>query len=294
MAGRGTVSEALREAAAQLQQAGVASPLVDARLLMAHVLDAEPTQLFLLGDDPAPSEVWPLVRRRAAREPLQHITGRAWFYGLPMLAEPGAFIPRPETELLVDWAVRTIRETGARRVLDLCTGPGTIALAVSSQFPDAQLSITAVDIDATALDFAGRNHAYLQDQGLVPGGVRFVQADLSDPGSIEVLGFSEDYDVVLCNPPYVPEEPGAYEDSVEPEVLADPHHAVFSGADGMELMPHIVAAARAAVKPGGVVAIEHDDSTGPATLALLEDGFEDREQHYDLTERPRFVSARKI
>lgn len=282
-----SVSSALRQATREFQQAGIST--VDARLLMAYLLDTEPTQLFLLGDREAPAEFAALVERRLRREPLQHIMGHTYFYGLRMLSEPGAFIPRPETELLVQWAESTIRQTGARRVLDLCTGPGTIALALASIdfYPDAQpLVIEAVDIDPVALHLAQRNKDALQDQ--MHGIVNFHEADVSQPGLVHSKGWAESFDLVISNPPYVPEGP------VSAEVQADPHHAVFSGADGMELMPHVVSVAQQAVRSTGGVGIEHDDSTSEQVQALLAEGFTNIIAHRDLADRPRFVTASKL
>ena len=282
-----SVSSALRQATREFQQAGIST--VDARLLMAYLLDTEPTQLFLLGDREAPAEFAALVERRLRREPLQHIMGHTYFYGLRMLSEPGAFIPRSETELLVEWAASFIRRTGARRVLDLCTGPGTIALALASIdfYPDAQpLVIEALDIDPVALRLAARNHEALREQ--LHGHVTFHEADVARPGLVQEKGWADSFDLVISNPPYVPEGP------VSPEVDADPRHAVFSGADGMELMPHVVSVARQVARSAGGVGIEHDDSTSEQVQALLAEGFTNIIAHRDLADRPRFVTASKL
>lgn len=284
------VRSALRQAASVFQQAGIATPAVDARLLMAYALETDPMQLFLHSDRQAPEEFSALVARRVRREPLQHITGQAFFYGLPMLSEPGAFIPRPETELLVEWAEQWIRRTGARRILDLCTGPGTIALALASiDLSDAEpLDLTAVDIDPVAVRLAEKNKRHLQGQGFIYGQVEFVQADVADAALVQNMKWQDSFDLVISNPPYVPEGP------VDPEVEADPHHAVFSGADGMDLIPHVVSVARDALRSAGGVGIEHDDTTSEQVQDVLAEGFTDITAHRDLADRPRFVTASKL
>lgn len=302
------INQAIREAAAQLSAAGIDSAAVDARLLMRYLLaetgpgnaapgtGADPTPrvavdpgaLFMRADDPAPSAYADWVARRAAREPLQHIVGSAPFCGLDLFVEPGCFVPRPETELLADWAARFLTGRPAPHVVDLCSGPGTLGLGISFLY-DAPISLTGFEISPAALHLAEKNAR------LVPQvNATFVQADLAVDDPLEPPATRDvspevfaPADVVVCNPPYVPEST-----EISPEVAADPHTAVFSGDDGLELMPRVLQWAEALGRAGGGVGIEHDDSNGAQVAAMMQQrGWRDITQHRDLAGRPRFVTA---
>lgn len=269
----------LTHATAQLAAAGVGSPRVDAELLLAALLDVPRANLLTRDQLPAATaahyERW--VGRRAAREPLQHITGRAPFRNLELAVGPGVFIPRPETELLVDAVLPHLATQSRPLVVDLCAGSGALALAIADEAPHAR--VVAVERSADAAGWLARNAAGTDVQ-LLTGDVR--DSELLRP----LFGRAA---LVVSNPPYVPATTG-----VEPEVLADPAEAVFAGADGLDLMPAVIACAAQLLVPGGVVAVEHDDSHGSAVPALLDaDGrFTDIADHRDLTGRPRFVTAR--
>ncbi|MCG7268101.1 HemK/PrmC family methyltransferase [Corynebacterium sp. ACRQJ] len=302
------INQAIREATAQLTAAGIDSAAVDARLLMRYLLAepgtssaapgtgsdpaprvaVDPGTLFMRADDPAPSAYADWVARRAAREPLQHIVGSAPFCGLDLFVEPGCFVPRPETELLADWAARFLKGRPAPRVVDLCCGPGTLGLGVSFLY-DAPISLTGVEVSRAALRLAEKNAR------LVPQvKATFVQADLAVDDPVELSETAGVYpegfapaDVVVCNPPYVPESA-----EVSPEVAADPHAAVFSGEDGLELMPRVLQWAETLGRAGGGVGIEHDDSNGAQVAAMMQQrGWREITQHHDLAGRPRFVTA---
>ena len=306
------INQAIREATVQLSAAGIDSAAVDARLLMRYLLAdpgtgpaapgtgadtaalaapraaVDPGTLFMRAGDPAPSAYADWVARRAAREPLQHIVGSAPFCGLDLFVEPGCFVPRPETELLADWAARFLKGRPTPRVVDLCCGPGTLGLGVSFLY-DAPISLTGIAVSRDALRLAERNAR------LVPQvNATFVQADLAvdDPAELPATaGVSPEAfasaDVVVCNPPYVPESA-----EVSPEVAADPHAAVFSGDDGLELMPRVLQWAEALGRAGGGVGIEHDDSNGAQVAAMMQQrGWREITQHHDLAGRPRFVTA---
>lgn len=291
------INQAVREATATLAAAGIDSASVEARLLMRYLLAepsagapsappaspkprtaVDPGTLFLHADDPAPSTYAEWVACRAAREPLQHIVGSAPFCGLDLFVEPGCFVPRPETELLADWAVRFLTDCPSPRVVDLCCGPGTLGLGVAFLY-DAPISLTGIDISGAALRLAEKNAT------LVPQvNAAFTQADLA--ADVPATP-TQPADVVVCNPPYVPESA-----DVTPEVAADPHAAVFSGADGLELMPRVLQWAEALGRAGGGVGIEHDDSNGAQVAAMMQQrGWREITQHRDLAGRPRFVTA---
>ncbi|MCG7258153.1 MULTISPECIES: HemK/PrmC family methyltransferase [unclassified Corynebacterium] len=303
------INQAIREATAQLNAAGIDSAAVDARLLMRYLLAesgtssaapgtgsdpamprtaVDPGTLFMRADDPAPSAYADWAARRAAREPLQHIVGSAPFCGLDLFVEPGCFVPRPETELLADWATRFLKGRATPRVVDLCCGPGTLGLGVSFLY-DAPISLTGVEVSRAALRLAEWNAR------LVPQvEATFVQADLAVDDPVELTataGVSPEAfapaDVVVCNPPYVPESA-----EVSPEVAADPHAAVFSGEDGLELMPRVLQWAEALGRASGGVGIEHDDSNGAQVATMMQQrGWREITQHRDLAGRPRFVTA---
>jgi release factor glutamine methyltransferase len=295
----------LRQGAARLAAAGVPSPRVDAELLLAYVLGtdrAEVRRLAVLDaplpDNPSTGSGTParerfeaLVARRAAREPLQHLTGVAAFRHLELAVGPGVFVPRPETEVVaqaaIDEAARVVAARGSAVVVDLCTGSGAIALAVATEVPGAL--VHAVELDAAAHAWAAR---YVAATGatavlLVRGDARTAFHELD-----------RTVDVVVSNPPYVP--PGAV--PRDPEVAAhDPAVALYGlGADGLEVPRGVTAAAARLLRPGGLYVMEHAEVQAAAARAMV-DGVRDGDEptftrattRTDLTGRPRMVVARR-
>jgi release factor glutamine methyltransferase len=261
------------DAAARLARAGVESPRVDAELLAAHVLGVPRTRLVLAPelDDDAAAELDALVARRAAREPLQHLVSSAVLGPVSVAVGPGVFVPRPETELLLGEAVAAVRGIGEPRIVDLCTGSGALALAIATARPDAE--VHAVELDPGALAWARRN--------LEGSGVRLTAADVTDGATLATLEGS--VDVVVANPPYVPEGT-----AVSPEVDHDPHEAVFAGDDGLSVIRPLATTAARLLREGGRVVVEHDESHAPAVREVLEGaGFADVETRADLAGRPR-------
>ncbi|MEV6926183.1 peptide chain release factor N(5)-glutamine methyltransferase [Dactylosporangium sp. NPDC051485] len=270
----------LATATRTLAAAGVASPRVDAELLAAHALGVPRARLLTASLDRAGAAGFArLVAGRAARVPLQHLTGHAPFYGLELAVGPGVFVPRFETELMVEWALA--RLTPQARVVDLCSGSGAIALAVATRLPTAQ--VYCVERSEAALAWLRGNVARLAP------GVEVVVGDVADDAVL--AGLTGTVDMVLCNPPYVPESA-----PVDVEVAEhDPHEAVFAGADGLDLMPAVARAAARLLRPGGLLAIEHDDTQGGSLPRLLAatGHFGDVEDHRDLAGRPRYTTARR-
>lgn len=284
------LTPALARAAARLAEAGVASPRADAELLAAHVLGVPRGALALVGGfTPAQLRRFEeLVGRRAERVPLQHLTGTAGFGHLELAVGPGVFVPRPETELLAEWAVTTLtQESTVGRspvVVDLCSGTGALALEIAHAVPGAR--VYAVERSAAALEWLRHNVEARAAAGDTP--VAVVAGDAADPRVLATLDGA--VDLVVCNPPYVPE--GA---PVPTEVAGDPAAAVFAGPDGLAVIRPVVARAAALLRPGGWFGVEHDDSHGEAVPALLgADGrFERIVDRRDLAGRPRFCTARR-
>jgi release factor glutamine methyltransferase len=273
-----TVRALLSAAAAQLDAAEVGSPRVDAELLLAHLLGVERSRLPLVDTVPAPVEeaFAATVSRRVRREPLQHIIGSAPFRHVEVAVGPGVFVPRPETELLVDAVLATLRDRDAPVAVDLCAGSGALALAIADEVPGAR--VYAVENSVAALDWLDRNAD--------SAAVEVVARDVRDPDLLRELRGA--VDAVVCNPPYVPAAT-----AVQPEVRADPAEAVFAGADGLELMPAVIARAAELLRPGGVVAIEHDDSQDASVPGLFAASGEWHSilEHRDLAGLPRYVTA---
>lgn len=277
--------ELVRAGAVRLAEAGVASPEHDAAELLAHVLGTTRARLPLVGavDPTSRSRYDALVTRRAAREPLQHLTGTAAFRYVEVAVGPGVFVPRPETELLAGWAVDRAREVLVAGetpvVVDLCTGSGVIARSLADEVPEAR--VHAVELDPAAYAWAERN--------LAGTGVDLRQGDLATAfddlaGQVHVL---------VSNPPYVPLE--AWE-SVAPEARDhDPHLALFSGDDGLDAIRVIARRGLELLHPGGVVGVEHADVQGEAAPAVFSDHgrWEEVRDHRDLAGRARYLTARR-
>jgi release factor glutamine methyltransferase len=270
----------LAAASQRLEQAGVASPEHDAAALLAHVLGTTLSGLALV-EDVAPSaleEYDALVARRAAREPLQHLTGTVGFRHVELQVGPGVFVPRPETELLAGWAIEQAAALEAPVVVDLCTGSGAVARAVADEVPTA--IVHAVELDEAAHHWAARNLAGTS-----------VDLRLGDMATAfdDLLG---SVDVVTCNPPYIPLD--AWE-SVAPEARDhDPHLALFSGADGLDAIRVLERRAARLLRPGGVVGFEHADVQGESAPAVFAASgrWSDVRDHDDLAGRARFTTAR--
>ena len=288
------LAQVLVRATAALAQ--VPSPRVDAELLAAHLLHGGSRSRLqhaaLMGERLTPDQVAEyeaLVARRASREPLQHITGCAPFYRLELSVGPGVFVPRPETELLVEEALKvlsaraksasgTASATGAPRVVDLCTGSGAIAAAVKSELPNAQ--VFAVELSEEAIPYARKN--------LEPLGVHLVQGDALTALTEQAGRF----DAVLSNPPYIP----SANVPADPEAaLHDPEMALYGGgADGMQMPSAIASRAYELLAPGGFFMMEHDDTQEGAVAELLARvGFERCYPVRDLNGRSRHSAGYK-
>lgn len=278
--GRHALRQAIDSAAARLAAAGIDSARFDAEELAAHVAGTDRGRLAL--SETLADEFFgrfdDIVAARSRRVPLQHLLGTAAFGPVLLHVGPGVFIPRPETESILEWA--RAQSLPARAVIvDVCTGSGALAVALARCRPDAK--VIGIDDSDAALEYARRNA-----QGT---SVELVHADVTSAGLLPELDGR--VDMCVANPPYVPE--GAV---LEPEVMQhDPSHAVFGGPDGMAVIPAVVALAGRWLRPGGFFAIEHDDSTsGRAVECIDKTGlFDDVAARVDLAGQPRFVTARR-
>jgi release factor glutamine methyltransferase len=273
-------------ASSRLAEAGVDSPRSDAEQIAAHVHGVPRTELHRVKDADFNPQFWDEIARREAREPLQHITGHAFFRYLDLEVGPGVFVPRPETEVMTGWAIDRLREMDVTEplVTDLGTGSGAIALAIAQEVPRSR--VYAVEADPLARSWAQRNIE------------RCAAAAPHTAGRVTLYG--EDFgsalreldgtvDLVVSNPPYIP-----WGASVPPEVGEyDPATALWGGADGMDAVKVVEQAARRLLRPGGIVAVEHGAPQGAAVYWVFaeERGWRDTRNHRDLAGRDRFVTA---
>ncbi|MDO4245716.1 MAG: peptide chain release factor N(5)-glutamine methyltransferase [Deinococcus sp.] len=279
-----TLQDLLSQATEQLRRAGVASPEVDARLLLEHALNLSRTAFLLRGHEQiapeAGASAWTLIERRAARTPLQHLLGEVDWGGVRLKTDARALIPRPETEWLLHLVMGDVRRRclsapglSAAGLLDVGTGTGALALALKAAFPQA--NVTASDLSADALALARENAAL---NGL---SVTFVQADL-------LAGLDGPFDLIVSNPPYLPD---ADREQADPEVRCDPTLALYAGADGLELARPLAAEAAARLSPGGLLWLELDPRNAPTFAAELNGAGWVAEVHADLVGRERFIRA---
>ena len=272
-----TCRDALRAASGMLAQAGVPDPAVDAAFLLSHVTGTP--HLLLRAEGwreltPAQLDAYQaLLDRRCQREPLQYILGTAQFMGVTLRAQPGALIPRNDTETLCEQALA--RMQGRERVLDLCTGTGALAIAIALRFPGAQ--VTAADISADALDVARQNIA---DTG---ARVTLRQGDLFAAAA------GERFDIIVSNPPYITAEEMA---DLQPEVCREPALALYGGLDGLDFYRRIAREAPDYLSPGGWLLLEIGSAQAEAVSALLAERFEALAVYPDMQGLPRAVAAR--
>lgn len=270
-----TIGQALRQAGTD----GVAR--IDAHLLLLHALGRAPIdRAWLLAHDddalaPAAAERFQaLCRRRLAGEPVAYLTGSKEFFGLELAVDSRVLVPRPETEILVEWALQALEGVREPRIVDLGTGSGAIALALASQRPDAR--VEAVDASAGALEVARDNARRL---GLP---VRFGQGDWLD-------GCGGVYDLVVGNPPYVREG-----DEHLAALGHEPLQALASGVDGLDDLRRIIDATPARLAPGGWLLLEHGWDQAQAVRALLhEAGLGEVETRKDLAGIDRCSGGRR-
>ncbi|HWZ51782.1 MAG TPA: peptide chain release factor N(5)-glutamine methyltransferase [Granulicella sp.] len=253
----------------------------DAELLLLHTLSLQRTALFTDPNrNPTITEQTAYDRaidRRRTGEPIQYITGEQEFYGLKLRVTPAVLIPRPETELLVEAVLERLPPAGALRVLDIGTGSGAIAIALAAHRPEAQ--ITALDLSPGALAVARENAATHQ----LSGRIRLLESDL-----LSAVANEPPFDAIVSNPPYVPEaDRAALHSQVRDH---EPASALFAGPDGLGIYSSLIPQARAALTPGGLLALEFGHGQREALAALLRE-WNEVEFLNDLQQIPRVALA---
>lgn len=280
------ISELLESATDTLTAAGVTSPSVDAELLGCYVLEVDRADLTLLAitNQSFPENKIPefleAVQRRKAREPLQHITGKAPFRHLELEVGPGVFIPRPETEQVVDLALQKLAGIENPVVVDLCSGSGAIAIALSTEVQGSK--VFAVEISSEAFGYLIRN---FEKYGLSTTVTR--NQDIAQ--ALEELKSS--VDLVVTNPPYIPNSAIPIDLEVQ---LYDPKIALYGGQDGLDVVRTISKRGMFLLKPGGQLVLEHAHTqAAQISELLLSEGWEEVVSSKDLSGKDRMISARR-
>jgi release factor glutamine methyltransferase len=268
----------LKETAERFRIAGITSYQADAEVLIAHFLDVSRGELLakaFVGHHFIPNELLlDAIERRSGREPLQHLTGIAAFRNLTLLVGPGVFIPRPETESLVSIAVSFLVSRENPRVLDIGTGSGAIAISLASETGS---TVDAIEKSDTAATYARRNiEASGTSVNLLIGDFRELNLDFGG------------YDLVISNPPYIPQNAVP----IDPEVRDyDPELALYGGADGLDLIRELADLSHLLLAPSGMLVLEHADGQSDMVCELLLANWQSVRAHPDPTGRLRSVSA---
>ena len=268
---------------AQIEAAGYSS--VDAEILFAHLLGLTRMELHNpialeralaeISDESAIVDGYAqLVQRRCNHEPVQYLTGTAGFRNLDLAVGPGVLVPRPETEGLVEEVLKHIANLpGPVSVIDLGAGSGAMSISIATEAPNTH--VIAVEMSSEAIEWLKQNVAFYDES------IRIVQGDVAD-----VLAGVK-CDVVVANPPYVPDSQPLPKDVA----TFEPAIALFGGSDGLEIPKRFIAAAARLLKVGGLLAIEHTETQGESIANLLSNDFTQISLHLDLTGRPRWTSA---
>lgn len=287
----------LAAAASDLAAAGVESSRTDAELLMAHVLGCTRGELLVRSEVSITQagEFKGLVAQRCMRVPLQHITGRAAFRHIEIAVGPGVLIPRPETELVVDAALRFIaaNRSGRATVVDLCSGSAAMTASIAIEAGDAD--VIGLEFEEAAFLWGQRTAADLAKAVTAAGSrLHLRRGDVRGCETRELADLAGRCDVVVSNPPYVP----TWAVPRDPEVAAhEPAAALYGGADGMEFVGAVADAAAMLLRRGGLLVVEHGDVQGEAgevsvPRTLRQHGsFTDVADHLDLAGRPRYTTA---
>jgi release factor glutamine methyltransferase len=299
-----TIRDALIEGSGTLAATGIETPGLDASLFLAAVLNTSRSSLIAAGPQPLTEESFAafndMLKRRLAGECAAYIIGKKEFYGLEFEVNPSVLVPRPDTELLVETAIQRTKnkeqKTKSRdarvmgneqgfRVLDLCTGSGTVAVALKHEMPEWE--VCATDISPQALTVAENNAARL----LPPNSITFYQGDLYDAFLFSLFTFHSSFSLIISNPPYIPSAdiPG-----LSPEVRMEPILALDGGGDGLDLIRKIILSAPLYLGSGGILLLEADPRQMRIIFALLDQsGFIDVQIHKDLSGNERVIGGKK-
>ncbi|NDH65318.1 MAG: peptide chain release factor N(5)-glutamine methyltransferase [Microbacteriaceae bacterium] len=282
-----SLNQVLDDASSRFEAAGIETARVDAELLAGYILGLSRGELqtALIADTLKPTEeqaenLKQLIARREAREPLQHLTGEAHFRNITLKVGKGVFVPRPETEWVTQFAVDAAKATAVAEplVFDLCAGSGAIGLAIASEVTNAR--VIGIEKSADAFAYTLANY-----QAIAPDNGTAILGDLSEAPS-EFDGLA---DVVISNPPYIPDQMVP----VYPEVaLHDPGLALYGGNDGLDVVRVVSQTAKRLLHEGGTLVIEHADMQGEAVRhLLLNDGWRQVRTHQDFNGRDRTATA---
>jgi len=286
-----TIQKLLNWTTEYLTQKQVDAPRLSAELLLSSVLGLKRIELYTqysrVVEEEHLARLRDLVARAGRHEPIAYLVGKTEFYSLELEVTPDCLIPRPETELLVQRAIEFLRQrTSPRHICDLCTGCGTIAVAVAKNVPDAR--VVATDLCAAALGVAAGNvkKHQLEDR------VELLHGDLFEPliPQLDVTPF----DLIACNPPYV--SAAEYEELEKNVKDYEPRAALYGGQDGLDLYRRICEQVGRFLKPDGVLLLEIGYTQGPAVRAMLEqtDLFPSIKVDKDLIGHDRVVTARRV
>lgn len=286
-----TVTALIDSATKLLEQAGVSSPQVDAQLLLAHTIGVERSQLLTADSltSQQKSDFEALVARRANREPLQHLTGVAHFRHISLAVGPGVFVPRPETELLVEAAIAHLKNIPQPRlVADLCAGSGAIALSLALEVPGT--TVYAVELSNDAVKWLTRNVAEHAAQLEAAGSQVIIHH--GNAGDRDVLSeFAGKFAAIVSNPPYIPNAMIPRDPEARDH---DPAIALFSGDDGLAAARDIVLVAGEALAADGFFGMEHADVQGesmPNLLMEMTGIWSQVKDNQDYNKLPRFTTA---
>lgn len=309
-----TIREILVDSERRLHRAGIESAAVDSAELLAHVLGVSRNRLLLHDrvDEEDRISFERLMAKRLNRIPLQHLVGTAPFRHIEVQVGPGVFIPRPESELVAEAAIRHLRTCERPRAFDLCSGSGAIAISLATEVPDTRVS--AVELSPEALVWLRENVRTLSAAHPAATPVEIIAADATDVSILEFRSAAGTCDVVTCNPPYIPD--GSI--PRDPEVRDhEPAIALYGGVDGLDVVRGILITAAMLLKSGGLMVIEHADVQGPLSpgggvveavrQARVPAGldefitgvagtqlFTDVEDRQDYNQLPRFTLARRV
>ena len=283
----------------RFKNANIQSPRFDAEVLVAFILKVERKNLGLINDisDDQEREIEKLVEKRVRRIPLQHLVGEQGFRYLNLKVGKGVFIPRPETEILVEAVIRYLKEIANERkkVIDFCAGSGAIALAIATEC--ANVDCFAIEKSEEAFSFLKENYQkYEEEIKSKNSTLTLVNQDVK--GEVqEIINLNESFDVVVSNPPYIPEKMIPKEIEVKDH---EPEIALYGGKDGLEIVRVVIEKGAMLLKSGGFIGIEHADVQGnindeaSVPFLLQQNGnFKNIQDRKDLNGLPRFCMGIK-